>query len=202
MVIKPYFDISTQEVKERFVASLMPFNQKFYALYHKKPDLYGPFWILATLVVILTISGNLSRYLETEDKKDFSYTFHIVPISISLLFGIVIGLPLGLRMFVKFFGDKETTVPVMHGVGIYSYSFSSFLISSSLCGIIAISWIQWILIVYSGLTSCMFLIATYWADLNVTLDARKRLIAVGLIATIQIVLLLVFKLYVFVHLEK
>ena len=143
--------------------------------------MYGPFWILATLVVILTISGNLSRYLETDDKKDFSYTFHIIPISISVLFGIVIGLPMALRLFIKFFGDKETTVPVVHGIGIYSYSFSSFLVSSALCGIIPVSWIQWILILYSGLTSCMFLVATYWADLNETLDARKRAFAVGAI---------------------
>lgn len=154
------------------------------------------------MVVILTISGNLSRYLETENKKDFSYTFHIVPISMSLLFGIVIGLPLGLRLFVKFFGDKETTVPVLHGVGIYSYSFSSFLISSTLCGIIAISWIQWILIAYSGLTSSMFLVATYWADLNTTLDARKRAIAISIMVVIQIILLLVFKLYIYEHIEK
>lgn len=116
--------------------------------------------------MILTICGNLSRYFETEDKSKFSYAFKIVPISISVLFGVVIGVPLGLRLFIKFFGDKETTVPVVHGVGIYSYSFSSFLISSTLCGIIPVSAIQWILIAYSGLTSCMFLVATYWADLN------------------------------------
>lgn len=166
-------------MKERVMHSLMPFNQKFYEQYHKKPDLYGPFWILATLVVILTISGNLSRYLEIEDKSKFSYTFHIVPISISVLFGLAIGLPLGLRLFIKFFGDKETTVPLAHGIGIYSYSFSSFLVSSILCGIIPVTWLQWILIIYSGLTSCMFLVATYWADLNQTLNARKRAFAVG-----------------------
>ena len=128
-------------MKERIIHSLMPFNQKFYDHYHKKPDLYGPFWILATLVVVLTISGNLSRYLEIEDKSKFSYTFHIVPISISVLFGLAIGLPLGLRLFIKFFGDKETTVPICHGIGIYSYSFSSFLVSSILCGIIPVGWL-------------------------------------------------------------
>ena len=84
----------------------MPFNQKFYFLYKQKPDLYGPFWILATLVVILTISGNLARYFETEDKSKFEYSFKIVPIAISALFGIVLALPMGLRLFIKFFGDR------------------------------------------------------------------------------------------------
>ena len=74
----------------------MPFNQKFYEHYHNKPDLYGPFWILTTLVVILLISGNLSRYLEIENKAMFTYTFHIFPIAVSVLFGLAIGLPLGL----------------------------------------------------------------------------------------------------------
>ena len=43
--------------------------------YKKKPDLYGPFWIIVTLVVVLTISGNLARWLSISDKYKFSYNF-------------------------------------------------------------------------------------------------------------------------------
>jgi len=46
-----------------------------------------------TLVAVLTISGNLSRYLGVEDKADFTYTFNIVPVSIGVLAGAMIGLP-------------------------------------------------------------------------------------------------------------
>ena len=152
--------------------------------YQKKPDLYGPFWLLWTLVVVLAISGNLSRYLEFEDPKEFTYTFHIVPISISVLFGLAIGLPFVIRLVVNCFGTSESTVPVLHGIGIYSYSFSSFLVASLLCGATPVEFIQWILIMYSAITSCMFLISTYWADLSTTLDSRKRLFVVaGICAT-------------------
>ena len=139
--LAPYFDVSTQDIKARLIASLMPFNQKFYMEYQKKPDLYGPFWLLWTLVVILTISGNLSRYLEYEDPKDFTYKFSIVPTSISVLFGIVLFVPLAIRMSIKFFGHAEPTVPLVHGIGIYSYSFSSFLVASLLCGAIPVQWV-------------------------------------------------------------
>jgi len=149
--------------------------------------------------VVLAISGNLSRYLEIEDKTKFRYTFHIVPIATSVLFGLAIGLPLALRFVVKVFGDKESTVPVLHGVGIYAYSFSSFLVSSLLCGVIPVGWVQWLLILYSGGTSVAFLVAVYWADLSATLDARKRAFVVGGIAVSQIVLLLIFRLYFFEH---
>ena len=179
----------------------MPFNQKFYQEYQKKPDLYGPFWILQTLVVVLTISGNLSRYLELPDKEKpkFEYNFNIVPIAMSVLFGIALGLPFAIRMVVNCFGDKESTVPLLHGVGIYSYSFSSFLLSSLLCGMIPVVWLQWILIIYSALTSIIFLIGTYWADLSTTLNAKKRMAVVAGIVLTQISLLLIFKLYFFEH---
>lgn len=95
-----------------------------------------------TLVVVLAISGNLIRYLETENKEEFLYTFEIVPVAISVLFGINIGIPLALQMAVTCFGNElrpDQKVPVLVGIGIYSYSFSSFIISSMLCGFIPIN---------------------------------------------------------------
>lgn len=152
-----------------------------------------------TLVVVLTISGNFARYLEMEDPDDFTYTFHIIPVAASVLFGIGIGLPVAIRLVVTWFGHTASTVPALTGVGIYAYSFSSFLISSILCGFIPNNGVQWILILYSAATSIMFLISTYWADLSTTLDSQKRIIVIAGICATQISLLLVFKLYFFKH---
>jgi hypothetical protein len=173
--------VSTKDIKARFIASLMPFNQKFYMEYQKKPDLYGPFWIICTLVVIITISGNLNKYLETPADVEFTYVFNFVPTAISILFGIVIAVPLGIRLAIKFFGYKDPTVPLIHGIGIYSYSFSSFLVSSLLCGAIPVDGIQWILIMYSASTSILFVISTYWAELSTTMEARRRFVVVSAI---------------------
>ena len=141
--IAPYFDISTADFLNRFKASLMPFNQRFYQEYAKKPDLYGPFWILQTLVVVLTIAHNLSKYLEMPDKKksEFRYDFAVVPISVGVLFGVTIGLPIIIKIVIQCFGDKPSSVPFLHGFGIYCYSFSSFLLSSLLCGAFAAEWL-------------------------------------------------------------
>ena len=177
----------------------MPFNQKFYQEYSLKPDLYGPFWILWTLVVVLTIAANFARYLEMDDPDQFTYTFHIIPISATVLFGIGIGLPLAIRTVVNCFGHSASSVPTLTGIGIYAYSFSSFLISSILCGFIPNNAVQWILIIYSAMTSIMFLVATYWADLSTTLDSHKRIIVIGGICLTQLSLLLIFKLYFFKH---
>lgn len=169
--------------------------------YQKKPDLYGPFWILWTLVVVLAIAGNLHRYWEYADpSKHFTYTFNIVPVSISILFGVGIGLPVALKVVIKFFGNgNDTSVPILHGIGIYAYSFSSFLFASLMCGAIPNEFIHWVLIIYSAVTSILFIISTYWADLSNTLDSRKRMLVIGGICAVQFTLLLIFKLYFFKH---
>ena len=150
-----------------------------------------------TLVVVLTISGNLSRYLETDDSSEFTYTFKIVPIAVSLLFGLGIFLPLMIRLAVKLLGNSESSVPMLTGVGIYCYSYASFLVSALLCGIIPNNVVQWILILYSTLTSMAFLVSTYWADLSNSLESNKRMGVIAFICLAQVGVLLVFKLYIF-----
>jgi hypothetical protein len=92
-------------------------------------------------VVILTISGNLARWLSISDKYKFSYNFEIFPIAMSVLFGICSGLPISIKLIVNFIGNKKSEIPLLHGIGIYCYSFSSFLVTSLLCGVIPISWV-------------------------------------------------------------
>jgi len=140
-VIQPYFNVTTHDIKKRMIGSLLPFNQKFYQSYVNKPDLYGPFWIIWTLVVVLTISGNFSRYLMFDDPDDFTYNFNIVPVSMGILFGVCIGIPVLLKFIIAAFGEGATTVPVLHGIGIYAYSFSSFMFSSLICGMLPYEWV-------------------------------------------------------------
>ena len=134
--LSPYFDVSTEDIKKRLKASILPYNQKFYEEYQQKPDLYGPFWIIWTLVVILSISANFERYMQFEKKEEFTYTFKVIPIAISVLFGTIIGLPLIIKTIVRFLGNKDSEVPVVSAIGMYGYSYSSFLITCTLCGFI------------------------------------------------------------------
>lgn len=71
----PYFDLTDFEFKKRLVNSLIPFSRNFITMYSEKPDLYGPFWITTTLIVILTLVGNLARYFQMRindaDMDDF-----------------------------------------------------------------------------------------------------------------------------------
>jgi len=79
--LKKYFDVDADDIKNKMIAALTPMNTKFQELAEKSPDLYGPFWIYATLVFLVAVAGNLSGYLNSKDSSNFKYDFNFVPVS-------------------------------------------------------------------------------------------------------------------------
>ena len=56
--LRPFFDVSTKLIVKRLMLSCWP-SSSFQQNYKDKPDLYGPFWVLNTLIASLFISSNL-----------------------------------------------------------------------------------------------------------------------------------------------
>ena len=81
--LQPYFDITTDELKERLLNSVIPFNPKFYDISQKNPDLYGPFWIYTTLIFVIAASGSLTKQLNGDSSDQFFQEF--VPLAASLV---------------------------------------------------------------------------------------------------------------------
>lgn len=70
-------------------AALYP-RANFLDVLEGNPDLYGPFWIATTVVLILFLGGTISQYLASEGKGPFAYDF-------KLLSGTFVYLSLSLR---------------------------------------------------------------------------------------------------------
>ena len=104
----------------------------------------------------------------------------IFPIAFGCLFGMAIGLPCGLRMFIRCFGDRESKVGLIYAIGMYGYSFTAFLLSSLVCGFVTFSVVRWLVLGYSTFISVVFLCNVYWDDFKDCLDVQKRMIAVGI----------------------
>ena len=160
--------------------------------------MYGPFWIYTTLIIVLSISGNFSRYLQTttSDTQKFTYNFNYIPIAATVIFSIGLGLPFGLKLLMRVLGSNFFSGTFIEILGIYAYSFTSFLITAFICAI-PIQGLQWGFLIYSGVTSTGFLMVTFWNDLKEQLDPKKRLIVIGAICAVQITFLLIFKFYFF-----
>jgi hypothetical protein len=61
---RPYFDVDTSQVLNRVAHSFLgPFRPSFMAATADSPDLYGPFWVATTLVLVTAVAGNYADYL-------------------------------------------------------------------------------------------------------------------------------------------
>ena len=64
--IGQYFNVEVDDIKEKLISSLTPFNRNFHLKVENNPDLYGPFWIFTTLIFLISLAGNLSNLLEVK----------------------------------------------------------------------------------------------------------------------------------------
>lgn len=69
------FDIDTAQVLHRIRKSVWPVKNQFLRDIKSRGDLYGPFWICATLVFTMAMCGNLAHYKKAADPADWHYDF-------------------------------------------------------------------------------------------------------------------------------
>lgn len=72
-----FFDVDTSAVLSRCWAALFP-RANFLDVLEGNPDLYGPFWIATTVVLILFLGGTISKYLAATRSTPFAYDFRLL----------------------------------------------------------------------------------------------------------------------------
>ena len=72
-----FFDVDTSSVLSRCWAALWP-RANFLDVLEGNPDLYGPFWIATTVVLILFLGGTISQYLAQTGQGPFAYDFKLL----------------------------------------------------------------------------------------------------------------------------
>lgn len=72
-----FFDVDTSSVLARCWAALYP-RANFLDVLEGNPDLYGPFWIATTVVLILFLGGTISLYWNLTGGERFAYDFRLL----------------------------------------------------------------------------------------------------------------------------
>lgn len=70
----------------RCQAAIFP-RANFLDVLDGNPDLYGPFWIATTVVVILFLTGSISQWLRIEGKDYYGYDFRLLSGAAGLIYG-------------------------------------------------------------------------------------------------------------------
>lgn len=129
---------------KRCFAALIP-RSNFLDVLDGNPDLYGPFWIATTVVVILFMTGTISGYLAQLGKGHYAYDFtllsgknplllhtwrrrHVAIIqtltsptgAAGLIYGYTFIIPLALCMVLKWVGSESANL--LECVALYGYA--------------------------------------------------------------------------------
>jgi len=190
---QPYFNVSTNDVKERVKSSLNPLKPRFFELTQENPDLYGPIWIYTTLVLVLAAAGNFAQFMHPDSNKNASYNYDFVPIAATIIYGFGFVFPVLLTILLKVFGSNTSSY--VQTICCYGYSLFVF-IPAFILAIIPVSILQWIVICLAIASSTLFLVTNYGHELGKYVG-KQRHILIGFIGAAQIILLLIFKLYFF-----
>ncbi|KAH9826116.1 protein YIP5-like [Teratosphaeria destructans] len=114
-----FFDVDTSQILHRCRSTLYP-RQNFLDVLEGNPDLYGPFWIATTVVVILFLTGTISAYLAEKGQGHFAYDFSLLSGAAGLIYGYTLFIPLGLWGTLKWFGSESANL--MECWALYGYA--------------------------------------------------------------------------------
>lgn len=106
-----FFDVNTDQVKDRIIWGMIPRPGLSYMenVIKPKPDLYGPFWISVTLIFTIAVSGNVANYLQFAPTRNYhwKYDFHIISFAAMAIFLYAFVVPLALWSFMKWSDSKQ-----------------------------------------------------------------------------------------------
>uniref|UniRef100_A0A452QMV8 Protein YIPF n=1 Tax=Ursus americanus TaxID=9643 RepID=A0A452QMV8_URSAM len=163
-----FFDVDTSQVLDRIRGSLLPRPGHNFVRHHlrNRPDLYGPFWICATLAFVLAVTGNLTLVLAQRRDPSIHYSpqFHKVTVAGITIYCYVWLVPLALWGFLRWRkGVRERVGPYtfLETVCVYGYSLFVF-IPTVVLWLIPVPWLQWLLGVLALSLSAASLVFTLW----------------------------------------
>ncbi|ODV87295.1 hypothetical protein CANARDRAFT_210794 [[Candida] arabinofermentans NRRL YB-2248] len=124
---RKYFDLTTNEFFKNILKSLNPISKiNDENEFTEIGDLYGSIWITATLIFLLFFCNSLSELI-SEFKKHTDQPppinhFKLILISINLLYGYIIIIPLLIFIILKFYFKLILIISLTKIISIYSYA--------------------------------------------------------------------------------
>ncbi|KAI4885718.1 hypothetical protein NFI96_017804 [Prochilodus magdalenae] len=197
-----FFNVDTHQVRSRIIGSVLPWPGKNFVRFYirNNPDLYGPFWICATLVFAIAISGNISSFLVHRGQPQYKYVpeFRKVTIAAIAIYSYAWLVPLALWGFLTWRNSKISRLvsyTFLEIVCVYGYSLSIY-IPAVVLWIIPVDWLRWCSIILALCLSGSVLVLTFWPAIQ---DDHPRIVLVvaSTIAVLHVLLAVGCKAYFF-----
>ena len=161
---KPYFDISTDLLFSRLFRAVNPASSAFYTD-ESNPDLYGPFWLTTTLILVIAVSSNLSSYIdwkwgENQGLGNWAYDFRKLSVACTVFYSLITWVTLALYFFLHRAGQGRGLIEL---VSVMGYSFTPLLFVSMLL-VIPVGVLQWMAVAVGAVVQSWFMVKNVWVD--------------------------------------
>ncbi|UNI22060.1 hypothetical protein JDV02_007984 [Purpureocillium takamizusanense] len=189
-----FFDVDTSAVLSRCWAALYP-RANFLDVLEGNPDLYGPFWIATTVVLILFLGGTISQYLSTTGSTPFAYDFRLLSGAAGLIYGYTLFIPVALFLALRYFGSESANL--LECWALYGYSNLIWI------PVAVISWspitiLNWVFVGVGFGMSVAFLLRNLYPVLSAT-DRQVSKVLLIIVVVLHAGLALTIKILFFAH---
>lgn len=199
-----FFDVDTMMVVDRIATSIIPKRAPFDYLklnIGTNPDLYGPIWIVITLIFTIAISGNIASYLHNAGNHHWRYNFSLVYAAATVIILYTTFVPLALWAFLKWSAraddlelEEPTYTPnLLSLICVYGYSMAIY-IPVSIMWTIQFALFQWLLVATGTFLSGFALV---WILMPAIKASKFSIFITPSIALTHFVLATGFMLYFF-----
>ncbi|KAK9472802.1 uncharacterized protein V1510DRAFT_377519 [Dipodascopsis tothii] len=199
-----YFNVETADVVKRCAAALYP-KSYFVEIVGDNPDLYGPFWIASTVVIVLTFSSTLAGAAASHlAGVRYEYKFGLLSAAAALMYGYTFVVPLVLWAVLKYYKSEHANV--LECVTLYGYA-NTIWVPVSLVSISPIeifdfptisNVVRWLSAAVGCAVSTTFLVRNLYPVLNSTEARTSRILLVAVVAA-QLAFALVVKIVFFAY---
>ncbi|KAG9793261.1 Yip1-domain-containing protein, partial [Aureobasidium melanogenum] len=176
-----FFDVDTSTVLHRCRTAILPFlpnTPPFLDTMDGNPDLYGPFWIATTVVVILFLTGTISHKLATEGRKHFEYDFRLLSGAAGLVYGYTMFVPLALWAALRWFGAQS--LELVECWALYGYS-NLFWIAVALVSWSPLNGLNYALVGLGYAVSVFFLVKNLFPVISATEKKVSQLLLLAVV---------------------
>ncbi|KAG7288017.1 hypothetical protein NEMBOFW57_007537 [Staphylotrichum longicolle] len=189
-----FFDVDTSSVLQRCWAALYP-RANFLDVLEGNPDLYGPFWIATTVVLILFLGGTISDYWAREGRGAFAYDFTLLSGAAGLIYGYTFVIPVVLYLALRYFGSESANL--LECWALYGYGNLVWI------PVALISWspfaiLNWVFVGVGFGVSVAFLLRNLYPVLSAT-DRQTSKVLLILVVALHFGLAIAIKVLFFAH---
>lgn len=193
-----FFDIDTTMVLSRIKSSLIPHPS--YSLNRTnikgQPDMYGPFWICATLVMCIGVLSNLTNFITNLSNLEYHYKpqFQLLPIAASVIYFYCFIFPLFIKLL--FWWRKNAVgCTVSQIICIYGYSLF-ILIPASFLFLVPYDAFDWVVVACSICLSGIVIMVSLWPAFSND-DKKLAGLLLFILFGVHAAMIVLLKLYFF-----